>query len=126
MEVLEYAKSSFYTQAKRITDQAVADKLTLRQAVERVRADRGSPFVGSPETVANEIQRWFDGRAFDGLNVHLGHPSQFARFVEQVVPILQARGLFRTEYEATTLRGNLGLAIPVNRHEVAAGARDAA
>lgn len=126
VEALEYAKSSFYTHAKRITGQAVADELTLRQAVECVRAGRSSPFVGSPETVANEIQRWFEGRALDGLNVHLGHPSQFTRFVEQVVPILQARGLFRSEYEAGTLRGNLGLNIPANRHEVASGARDAA
>ncbi|QGP78354.1 LLM class flavin-dependent oxidoreductase [Sphingobium sp. CAP-1] len=123
---LEAAKNSFYTQAKKITDQAVAEGWTLRQTVERVRAGRGSPFVGSAETVANEIQRWFEGRALDGLNVHLGHPSQFRRFVEEVVPILQARGLFRTDYEADTLRGNLGLSIPASRHQRADSRRDAA
>ncbi|MFC3443630.1 LLM class flavin-dependent oxidoreductase [Sphingobium rhizovicinum] len=123
---LEAAKNSFYTQAKKITDQAVAEGWTLRQAVERVRAGRGSPFVGSAQTVADEIQRWFEGRALDGLNVHLGHPSQFRRFVEEVVPILQERGLFRTDYEADTLRGNLGLTIPASRHQVSAGQRDAA
>ncbi|MDI1295283.1 MAG: LLM class flavin-dependent oxidoreductase, partial [bacterium] len=111
---LEYAKNSFYTQAKKITDLAVAEGLTLRQTVERQRAGRGSPFVGSAQTVADEIERWFEGRALDGLNVHLGHPAQFRRFVEEVVPILQARGLFRQEYEAATLRGNLGLTIPAN------------
>ncbi|NWK94632.1 LLM class flavin-dependent oxidoreductase [Sphingobium lactosutens] len=126
VEALEYAKSSFYTQAKRITDQAVEQGLTLRQAVERVRAGRGSPFVGSAETVANEIQRWFDGRALDGLNVHFGHPAQFRRFADEVVPILQQRGLFRTEYEADTLRGNLGLGVPVNRYEARRSHRDAA
>lgn len=125
-EALEHAKSSFFTHAKRITDQAVADGLTLRQAVERVRNGRGSPFVGSPATVADEIERWFEGRALDGLNVHLGHPAQFTRFVEEVVPILQSRGLFRTDYEAATLRGNLGLAIPASRHAGEVGTRDAA
>jgi FMN-dependent oxidoreductase (nitrilotriacetate monooxygenase family) len=126
VEALEYARNSFYTQAKKITDLAVADGLTLRQAVERQRAGRGSPFVGSPETVADEIQRWFEGRALDGLNVHLGHPGQFTRFVNDVVPILQERGLFRRDYEADTLRGHLGLAIPANPGQAVAERRDAA
>lgn len=126
VEALEHAKSSFFTQAKKVTDIAVAEGLTLRQTVERARAGHGSPFVGSAETVANEIQRWFEGRALDGLNVHLGHPVLFARFVQEVVPILQDRGLFRREYEANTLRGNLGLSIPANRHEQGHAKRDAA
>jgi FMN-dependent oxidoreductase (nitrilotriacetate monooxygenase family) len=112
-QALEFAKKSFYTQAKRITDLAASRNLTLRQTVEFVRASwRASPFVGSPETVANEIIRWFEGRAFDGLNIHLGHPSQFRRFTNEVLPILQDRGVFRREYEDTTLRGNLGLEKP--------------
>jgi len=126
VEALEHAKSSFYTQAKKVTDLAIAEGLTLRQAVEGARAGRGSPFVGSAETVAHEIQRWFEGRALDGLNVHLGHPAQFTRFVREVVPILQERGLFRRDYEADTLRGNLGLSIPANRHEQRDRQRDAA
>ena len=126
VEALEHAKSSFYTQAKKVTDLAVAEGLTLRQAVEGARAGRGSPFVGSAETVAHEIQRWFEGRALDGLNVHLGHPAQFTRFVREVVPILQERGLFRRDYEADTLRGTLGLSIPANRHEQRDRQRDAA
>lgn len=113
-QALDHAKNSFFTQAKAITEHAVAAGLTLRQTVERQRAWRGSPFTGSALTVANEIERWFEGRALDGLNVHLGHPEQFRRFVGEVVPILQERGLFRTDYEATTLRGNLGLIIPAN------------
>lgn len=126
VQALEAAKNSFYTQAKKVTDQAVEQGLTLRQAVERARAGRGSPFVGSAETVANEIQRWFEGRALDGLNVHLGHPAQFRRFVQEVVPILQARGLFRTDYEADTLRGNLGLPILPSQHQRNVDRRDAA
>ena len=115
VQALEHARNSFYTQAKKITEAAVAEGLSLREAVERQRAGRGSPFTGSAQTVANEIERWFEGRALDGLNVHLGHPEQFNRFVTEVVPILQDRGLFRQDYEADTLRGNLGLAIPGNR-----------
>ena len=126
VQALEAAKNSFYTQAKAVTDQAVEQGLTLRQAVERARAGRGSPFVGSAETVANEIQRWFEGRALDGLNVHLGHPAQFKRFAAEVVPILQDRGLFRTDYEADTLRGNLGLPILPSQHRREGRRRDAA
>ena len=82
------------------------------------------------------MQRWFEGRAFDGLNLHIGHPSQFRRFTDEVLPILRERGLVRGEYESSTLRGNLGLPIPENRytrerqeearHGVRAGARHAA
>jgi len=114
VEALEYGKQSFYTQAKRITELAVERGFTLRQTVEHLRDVRRSPFVGSAETVADEIIRWFEGRALDGLNVHYGHPSQFARFTREVVPILQARGVFRTDYEHQTLRGNLGIDIPTN------------
>lgn len=126
VEALDHARSSFFTQASRITQDAAAKGLTLRQAVEQARAGRGSPFVGSARSVADEIQRWFEGRALDGLNVHLGHPAQFTRFVAEVVPILQARGLFRTDYEGDTLRAHLGLPIPTRRAPHEAGRRDAA
>jgi hypothetical protein len=65
-------------------------------------------FVGSPQTVADEIERWFVGRAVDGFILHVTGPREFALFREKVVPILQAKGLFRTEYEHDTLRGHLG------------------
>jgi hypothetical protein len=77
---------------------------------------RPTPFAGAPATVADQIQRWFEGRALDGLNVGVGHPSQWRRFREEVVPILRERGIVRAEYESTTLRGNLGLPVPENRH----------
>ncbi len=80
--------------------------------------------MGSPETVAAEIERWFLGRACDGFNLRITRPRDFALFRERVVPILQARGVFRTEYESDTLRGNLGLPVPGNRfatrHAIAA------
>jgi FMN-dependent oxidoreductase (nitrilotriacetate monooxygenase family) len=116
-EALEYAKRSFFTQAKKLTDNAVAQGWTLRQAVEQGRQGQRSPFVGSAGTVATQIARWFEGRALDGLNIHADHPSQFRRFTQEVVPLLQERGLFRTGYAHKTLRGHLGLPIPANRRE---------
>jgi hypothetical protein len=93
--------------------------LTLRQTVEHFTASTPAPFTGSPATVAARIEEWFRGRALDGLNVHVTVPSVFARFTDEVLPILRERGVVRSEYEASILRGNLGLPIPRNTHTVA-------
>jgi len=114
VQALEHARRSFFTQANRITQLAKEKGLTLRQTVETVSLARKSPFVGTAETVANEIIRWFEGRALDGINLMLGHPEQFARFTREVVPILQQRGVYRSDYEDSTLRGHLGLPKPAN------------
>jgi FMN-dependent oxidoreductase (nitrilotriacetate monooxygenase family) len=118
-ESLVYAERGFRTGAEKIAKLAKDNDFTLRQTVQSISNPKPTPFAGSPETVATEIQRWFDARALDGLNVHIGHPSQWRRFREEVVPILQDRGVFRTEYEASTLRGNLGLPLPENRYTAA-------
>lgn len=114
VEALEYARSSFYTAAKAATDLAVSKGWTLRQAVANGLTLRPNGFVGSAETVANEMIRWFEAQALDGFNIYIGHPEQFRRFTEQVVPILQERGVYRREYEGSTLRESLGLEIPRN------------
>jgi len=101
--------------AERIIRTARTENLTLRETAWRFAARR-VPFVGSPQTVADEIERWFRDGACDGFNYRVSNPDDFEVFVAQVVPILQARGLFRTEYEHETLRGHLGLPIPANRH----------
>jgi len=63
--------------------------------------------------VADQIQTWFEQGAADGFNVMPPYlPGGLADFVRLVVPELQRRGLFRTRYEASTLRGNLGLPFP--------------
>lgn len=72
--------------------------------------------TGSPQTVADILQRWFSERALDGANIHIGHPAQFRRFTGEVVPILRERRIVRAEYEAGTLCGNLGLPVPENRY----------
>ena len=110
-ESLEHARSSFFTNAKRIADQARAQGFSLRQAVEFGRQLRPGAFVGSAETVAAKMTEWFEARALDGFNIYIGHPGQFRRFTEEVVPLLQARGVYRTAYEGTTLRESLGLSL---------------
>ncbi|ANC03128.1 monooxygenase [Pseudomonas putida] len=109
---LEFARSSFFTNAKRIADQARDKGFSLRQAVEFGRQLRPGAFVGSAQTVAAKMADWFEARALDGFNIYIGHPEQFRRFTQEVVPLLQERGVYRTAYEGTTLRESLGLAIP--------------
>ncbi|WP_432239650.1 LLM class flavin-dependent oxidoreductase [Herbaspirillum robiniae] len=71
--------------------------------------------VGTPEQVADEIERWFRAGAADGFNLMPDAlPGGLQDFTEGVVPILQRRGLFRREYEGRTLREHFGLARPVN------------
>jgi FMN-dependent oxidoreductase (nitrilotriacetate monooxygenase family) len=105
--------------------QARENSWTLRQVVEFSTQYRPSPFLGAPSTVADAIQTWFEGRAIDGINLGFRVTEDLQRFIETVVPILQERGLFRTEYESTTLRGNLGLPIPTNRYSAEAGLESA-
>jgi len=90
--------------------------LTLRQVVESYSEYKPGPFVGSPETVADALQHWFETKATDGYNLRFRTIDDLENFVVGVVPVLQRRGLFRNEYESDTLRGNLGLPIPVNRY----------
>jgi FMN-dependent oxidoreductase (nitrilotriacetate monooxygenase family) len=115
-QALVHAERGFRTNAQQIAKLAADNGFTLRQTVEFISAPRPTPFAGAPATVADQIQAWFEARALDGLNVGVGHPSQWRRFREEVVPILQERGIVRTEYESATLRGNLGLPVPENRH----------
>jgi FMN-dependent oxidoreductase (nitrilotriacetate monooxygenase family) len=115
-DVLHVAERGFRTHAENIVKLASDNNYTLRQTVQQLSGPKPTPFVGSPETVANVLQRWFEERALDGYNIHIGHPAQFRRFTEDVLPILRERGLLRTEYESDTLRGNLGIPVPENRH----------
>jgi FMN-dependent oxidoreductase (nitrilotriacetate monooxygenase family) len=118
-DVGDAGKDSFRTQAEAIKKLARDNNYTLRQVVEHQLSSGRSPFVGSPLTVANQIERWFDGGGFDGINVSVSVPTEFALFTDEVLPILRARGVVRREYESATLRGNLGLPIPENRYTAA-------
>lgn len=69
--------------------------------------------IGSANEVADKIQCWFDSGACDGFNLMCpAYPESLRDFVELVVPILQKRGIFRSSYQGSTLRDNLGLARP--------------
>lgn len=92
--------------------------LTLRQVALRFATPKGN-FVGTPEKIADTIQQWVEEGASDGFIIGVGIPGALQDFVELVVPILQERGLYRTEYEHDTLRGHLGLEVPVNRNSKA-------
>ena len=90
---------------------------TLRQLLKILSGGGGHRIVvGTPEQIADDIERWFTHRAADGFNVMPDVlPSGFDDFVDHVVPELQRRGLFRTEYDGSTLRHHLGLGLPAIR-----------
>ncbi|SCE80327.1 FMN-dependent oxidoreductase, nitrilotriacetate monooxygenase family [Micromonospora haikouensis] len=114
-DVVALAERGGRTRGTEIARRARENGLTLRETVLAFTAYQPSPFTGDPRTAADAIESWFAARAFDGLNLGFRTPDDLHRFVADVVPLLQARGLFRTEYAADTLRGNLGLPVPVNR-----------
>jgi FMN-dependent oxidoreductase (nitrilotriacetate monooxygenase family) len=124
-DVAALGRNSQQSASQRILEQVQAENLTLRQIAQRLSTPRGD-FVGAPEQVADRLQHWFEHEAADGFVVFEPLPGQFDLFVEQVVPILQARGLFRQEYEGETFRETLGLPFPVNRHTAARGKQTAA
>ncbi|MBI3224494.1 MAG: LLM class flavin-dependent oxidoreductase [Mycolicibacterium cosmeticum] len=109
---IQGAKSRFTL----IVELARRDRLTVRELIGRLGGGRGHrTFTGAPEQVADAIEEWFTGGAADGFNIMPAVlPSGLEIFVDQVIPILRRRGLFRTEYSAATLRGHYGLARPAN------------
>jgi len=100
------------------------------QLVERVRKEKptirelylhsgitGSAKIGTPADIADIMQEWFEAEGCDGFNITPATlPGGGEDFVEMVVPELQRRSLFRTEYEGRTLRENLGLRPVINRY----------
>jgi FMN-dependent oxidoreductase (nitrilotriacetate monooxygenase family) len=92
------------------------ENLTVRQLAQRLGGYAGSAFVGTPQSIADEMQEWLETEASDGFNIMFPYlPEGLNEFVDRVVPELQRRGIFRTEYEGRTLRENLGLPRPKNR-----------
>lgn len=87
---------------------------TVRGLLGRLAAGGGHcNMVGTPEQIADQMEHWFMNEGADGFNLMPPSlPGSIEDFIEHVVPVLQKRGLFRTEYETTTLRGHLGLQRP--------------
>ena len=100
--------------ARALLGRAKRERMTLRDLYNTTVAARGH-FVlcGAPKTVADELERWFVEGAADGFNVMPAYfPGAFDEFVDEVVPLLQERGLYRKEYTGATLRDHLGLVRP--------------
>ncbi|MGO4450840.1 LLM class flavin-dependent oxidoreductase [Phyllobacterium sp. TAF24] len=101
---------------ERTVNLARRENLTVRQLAQRLGGYAGPAFVGTPTTIADEMQQWLEEEGSDGFNVMFPYlPEGLDDFVDKVVPELQRRGIFRTEYEGRTLRENLGLQRPANR-----------
>ena len=108
--------------AREWRERAAANKWSIRDLV--IETGNRQNFVGSPETIATTINDFVQADAGDGfiLVPHIT-PGGLDVFADRVVPLLQERGVFRTEYEGTTLRDHLGLAHPDTRADAAADAR---
>jgi FMN-dependent oxidoreductase (nitrilotriacetate monooxygenase family) len=90
--------------------------LTVRELIDR-NGGAHRMVIGTPEQIADDIERWFTVGAADGFNLNFDvYPDGLRDFAHHVVPELRRRGIFRHEYEATTLRGHLGLPAPARGH----------
>ncbi|PLZ02152.1 LLM class flavin-dependent oxidoreductase [Burkholderia sp. WAC0059] len=95
---------------------ARSENLTVRDLLDR-NPGAHRMIVGTPETIADDIERWFAGRAADGFNLNADvFPSGLAAFVDHVVPLLQRKGIFRRDYDGATLREHYGLPRPASRY----------
>jgi alkanesulfonate monooxygenase SsuD/methylene tetrahydromethanopterin reductase-like flavin-dependent oxidoreductase (luciferase family) len=90
------------------------ENMTLRDLYNLTAANRGHwVLCGSAERIADTLEEWFQNGAADGFNIMPPfYPDGLNAFVDTVIPLLQERGLFRTEYTGTTLRDHLGLERP--------------
>lgn len=101
---------------QRVIDRARRDNLTVRQLAQIAGGYGGLSIVGTPSMIADTMQEWLETMACDGFNVMFPYvPGGLDEFVDRVVPELQRRRIFRTEYEGRTLRENLGLPRPTNQ-----------
>ncbi|MGQ4665483.1 LLM class flavin-dependent oxidoreductase [Metabacillus halosaccharovorans] len=113
MDQINGGKSRF----KVVIDIAKREKYTIRQLIQAIAFGRGhNTFAGTPEQIADHMEEWFTNEACDGFNFLPPHlPGDMEQFTKLVIPILQKRGLFRTEYSGRTLRDHFGLSRPVNQ-----------
>ena len=101
---------------QRAIDLARRENLTVRQLARRLGGHGGLGMTGTAKSIADDMQRWLEENGSDGFTVQFPYmPGGLDDFCDKVVPELQARGLFRREYEGATLREHLGLPRPGNR-----------
>jgi FMN-dependent oxidoreductase (nitrilotriacetate monooxygenase family) len=106
--------------SRALLEMARREKMTLRDLYNITAAARGHWVIyGTPRRIADIFEEWFAAGLADGFIVMPAYfPGAFDDFVNQVVPELQRRGLFRHDYSGPTLRDHLGLARPANRRQV--------
>lgn len=104
-----------------LIDLAQRENLSIRDLYLRIAGARGhQQVVGTPQGIADQLQQWFEEGGADGFNIMSPWlPGGLDDFIEHILPELHRRGLFRTEYQGTTLREHLGLSRPSNRHALA-------
>ncbi|MGC1330578.1 LLM class flavin-dependent oxidoreductase [Pseudomonas sp.] len=114
---LPLTDSGQQSRQKLLTELAGQENLSLAELGRKIAGGRGHySLIGTAVQIVDQLQEWFEQGAADGFNVLVPHlPGGLEDFADYVVPELQRRGLFRTEYEGTTLRENLGLERPANR-----------
>lgn len=102
---------------KLLLDLARRENFTIRQLYLAIAGARGHrQILGTPTQIADQLEEWFLNGAADGFNIMPPYlPGGLEEFVDLVIPELQRRGLFRTEYEGHTLRDHLGLPRPQNQ-----------
>ena len=112
LEEINGTKSRFQL----VKDVADREGYTIRQLYQHIAGARGHRKIkGTPVQIADQLQEWFENGAADGFNVMPPYlPGGLDDFVDQVIPELQKRNLFKTEYTGSTLRENLGLQRPKN------------
>jgi N-acetyl-S-(2-succino)cysteine monooxygenase len=101
---------------KAIKDLVESEDLTIRQAYKRILGYANQVVIGNPTDAADVMEDWYLSGACDGFMLNgPSLPVGFRNIAELVVPELQRRGLFRTEYTGKTLRENMGLPTPANQ-----------
>lgn len=115
---IEDADINFSSRQQMMIDIARKHNFSIRQLYQYIASARGHwTLIGTPEQVVDQLQEWFENDAADGFNVlPPTTPAGLNDFVDLIVPELQRRGLYRTAYEGTTLRENLGLKRPENQY----------
>ena len=101
---------------KLVVDLIRRENPTIRQLFRKLTAGGHRVLIGTPAAIADDFADWLAQEAADGFTIMFPQfPHCVDDFVKLVVPELQRRGLFRREYQGTTLRSHLGLARPPNR-----------
>ena len=104
------------TSRARMVELARSQKLNIRQLAQKAGSYAGFAFVGTPATIADDMEQWLTEEGSDGFNVTFPYlPGGLDAVADKLIPELQRRGLFRLEYEGTTLREHLGLDRPGNQ-----------